>query len=192
MESPDPHIACRRVLDAALHEWEERMSADNVSVVVVEFDWSANSQDCSPPTGTALGCEPPSGPSPPPAVAVAVAATESAAPAASATPAPAPEVASGAPGITRAAATAAGLGSHHSRAHPTGQDVWHLDAAASEDVLLSLGQVVSHDDTASAVLQPRSPKYGAPAPPGVKAPVVITPAAAAPAAPAAVQDGAQS
>jgi serine/threonine protein phosphatase PrpC len=35
----DPHSACRRVLDAALGEWEERMSADNVTVVVVEFDW---------------------------------------------------------------------------------------------------------------------------------------------------------
>lgn len=39
MESPDPHIACRRVLDAALYEWEERMSADNITVLVVEFDW---------------------------------------------------------------------------------------------------------------------------------------------------------
>ena len=38
-ESPDPHIACRRVLDAALYEWEERMSADNISVLVVELDW---------------------------------------------------------------------------------------------------------------------------------------------------------
>ncbi|KAI8476402.1 MAG: phosphatase 2C-like domain-containing protein [Monoraphidium minutum] len=38
-ESPDPHIACRRVLDAALYEWEERMSADNITVLVVEFDW---------------------------------------------------------------------------------------------------------------------------------------------------------
>ncbi|KIY95353.1 hypothetical protein MNEG_12608 [Monoraphidium neglectum] len=38
-ESPDPHIACRRVLDAALFEWEERMSADNITVLVVEFDW---------------------------------------------------------------------------------------------------------------------------------------------------------
>jgi len=34
-----PPAACRRVLDAALGEWEERMSADNVTVVVVEFDW---------------------------------------------------------------------------------------------------------------------------------------------------------
>ena len=40
VESPDPHIACRRVLDAALYEWEERMSADNVTVLVAEFDWS--------------------------------------------------------------------------------------------------------------------------------------------------------
>ncbi|KAF6266617.1 phosphatase 2C-like domain-containing protein [Scenedesmus sp. NREL 46B-D3] len=40
VESPDPHIACRRVLDAALYEWEERMSADNITVLVVEFDWS--------------------------------------------------------------------------------------------------------------------------------------------------------
>eukprot|EP00878_Enallax_costatus_P037214 GHUV01042020.1.p1 GENE.GHUV01042020.1~~GHUV01042020.1.p1 ORF type:complete len:620 (+),score=147.71 GHUV01042020.1:226-2085(+) len=39
VESPDPHIACRRVLDAALYEWEERMSADNITVLVVEFDW---------------------------------------------------------------------------------------------------------------------------------------------------------
>jgi hypothetical protein len=39
-ESPDPQVACRRVLDAALFEWEERMSADNISVVIVEFDWS--------------------------------------------------------------------------------------------------------------------------------------------------------
>ena len=38
-ESPDPHIACRRVLDAALYEWEERMSADNVTVLVAELDW---------------------------------------------------------------------------------------------------------------------------------------------------------
>jgi hypothetical protein len=28
------------VLDAALYEWEERMSADNVTVLVAEFDWS--------------------------------------------------------------------------------------------------------------------------------------------------------
>ncbi len=41
VESPDPHIACRRVLDAALYEWEERMSADNITVLVVEFDWSS-------------------------------------------------------------------------------------------------------------------------------------------------------
>jgi hypothetical protein len=27
------------VLDAALFEWEERMSADNITVLVVEFDW---------------------------------------------------------------------------------------------------------------------------------------------------------
>jgi hypothetical protein len=27
------------VLDAALYEWEERMSADNITVLVVEFDW---------------------------------------------------------------------------------------------------------------------------------------------------------
>lgn len=39
VESPDPHLACRRVLDAALYEWEERMSADNITVLVVEFDW---------------------------------------------------------------------------------------------------------------------------------------------------------
>lgn len=40
VESPDPHIACRRVLDAALYEWEERMSADNITVLVVEFEWN--------------------------------------------------------------------------------------------------------------------------------------------------------
>jgi hypothetical protein len=40
VESPDPHIACRRVLDAALYEWEERMSADNITVLVVEFEWA--------------------------------------------------------------------------------------------------------------------------------------------------------
>ena len=34
-----PRAGCRAVLDAALGEWEERMSADNVTVVVVEFDW---------------------------------------------------------------------------------------------------------------------------------------------------------
>jgi hypothetical protein len=39
-ESPDPQVACRRVLDAALFEWEERMAADNISIVIVEFDWS--------------------------------------------------------------------------------------------------------------------------------------------------------
>jgi hypothetical protein len=39
------------VLDAALYEWEERMSADNITVLVVEFDWgeegslSMNSMD---------------------------------------------------------------------------------------------------------------------------------------------------
>ncbi|WIA29165.1 hypothetical protein OEZ86_011676 [Tetradesmus obliquus] len=53
VESPDPHIACRRVLDAALYEWEERMSADNITVLVVEFDWgeegslSVNSMDAA-------------------------------------------------------------------------------------------------------------------------------------------------
>lgn len=26
-------------MDAALYEWEERMSADNITVLVVEFDW---------------------------------------------------------------------------------------------------------------------------------------------------------
>ena len=41
-ESPDPHIACRRVLDAALYEWEERMAADNVTVLVAEFDWGGH------------------------------------------------------------------------------------------------------------------------------------------------------
>lgn len=40
VESPNPHIACRRVLDAALYEWEERMSADNITVLVVEFEWA--------------------------------------------------------------------------------------------------------------------------------------------------------
>ncbi len=45
MASPDPHIACRRVLDAALFEWEERMSADNITVIVAEFDWNASSRD---------------------------------------------------------------------------------------------------------------------------------------------------
>lgn len=57
VESPDPHIACRRVLDAALYEWEERMSADNITVLVVEFDWaeegstaSAASIEASPPS----------------------------------------------------------------------------------------------------------------------------------------------
>jgi hypothetical protein len=39
VDAPDPHTACRRVLDAALYEWEERMSADNITVLVVEFDW---------------------------------------------------------------------------------------------------------------------------------------------------------
>jgi hypothetical protein len=43
VESPDPHIACRRVLDAALYEWEERMSADNITVLVVEFEWNEDS-----------------------------------------------------------------------------------------------------------------------------------------------------
>jgi hypothetical protein len=44
-------LPCRRVLDAALYEWEERMSADNITVLVVEFDWgeegslSVNSMD---------------------------------------------------------------------------------------------------------------------------------------------------
>jgi hypothetical protein len=28
------------VLDAALYEWEERMSADNITVLVVEFEWN--------------------------------------------------------------------------------------------------------------------------------------------------------
>lgn len=48
VESPDPHIACRRVLDAALYEWEERMSADNITVLVVEFEW--NCDDAVSPT----------------------------------------------------------------------------------------------------------------------------------------------
>lgn len=43
VESPDPHIACRRVLDASLYEWEERMSADNITVLVVEFEWNDDS-----------------------------------------------------------------------------------------------------------------------------------------------------
>lgn len=43
VESSDPHIACRRVLDAALYEWEERMSADNITVLVVEFQWNEDS-----------------------------------------------------------------------------------------------------------------------------------------------------
>ncbi|KAI8467338.1 MAG: phosphatase 2C-like domain-containing protein [Monoraphidium minutum] len=47
-ESPDPHIAARRVLDAALYEWEERMSADNITVLVVEFDWRWVVQDLPP------------------------------------------------------------------------------------------------------------------------------------------------
>jgi hypothetical protein len=44
-------LPARRVLDAALYEWEERMSADNITVLVVEFDWgeegslSMNSMD---------------------------------------------------------------------------------------------------------------------------------------------------
>ena len=45
VESPDPHTACRRVLDAALYEWEERMSADNVTVLTVEFDWGSSLGD---------------------------------------------------------------------------------------------------------------------------------------------------
>lgn len=51
VESPDPHTACRRVLDAALYEWEERMSADNITVVVIEVDWSGlDSSDSCPDT----------------------------------------------------------------------------------------------------------------------------------------------
>jgi hypothetical protein len=47
VESPDPHIACRRVLDAALYEWEERMSADNITVLVVEFEWGEDASTAS-------------------------------------------------------------------------------------------------------------------------------------------------
>mmetsp|Transcript_39295 Transcript_39295/g.87432 ORF Transcript_39295/g.87432 Transcript_39295/m.87432 type:complete len:468 (-) Transcript_39295:944-2347(-) len=35
----DPKVACFHVLDAALMEWEERLAADNISVVVARFDW---------------------------------------------------------------------------------------------------------------------------------------------------------
>ncbi len=52
----DPHVACRNVLEAALSEWEERMSADNITVVVVQFDWS----NLPVPSGSALTGPPPS------------------------------------------------------------------------------------------------------------------------------------
>ncbi|GBF94055.1 agc pkg kinase [Raphidocelis subcapitata] len=44
-DAPDPHEACRRVLDAALYEWEELGAADNISVVVVELDWGCVVRD---------------------------------------------------------------------------------------------------------------------------------------------------
>jgi hypothetical protein len=52
VESPDPHIACRRVLDAALYEWEERMSADNITVLVVEFEWAPLAEQGAAPRVT--------------------------------------------------------------------------------------------------------------------------------------------
>ncbi|KIY99605.1 hypothetical protein MNEG_8356 [Monoraphidium neglectum] len=54
-ESPDPHVACRRVLDSALYEWEEKMSADNITVLVVELDWRWVVQDL--PLGAGGGSE---------------------------------------------------------------------------------------------------------------------------------------
>lgn len=53
VESPDPHTACRRVLDASLYEWEERMSSDNITVLVIQLEWD-HTDGCSPPEAASL------------------------------------------------------------------------------------------------------------------------------------------
>ncbi|KAG2493088.1 hypothetical protein HYH03_008751 [Edaphochlamys debaryana] len=38
-DAADPEAACQAVLEAALLEWEERLAADNISIIVVQLVW---------------------------------------------------------------------------------------------------------------------------------------------------------
>ncbi|GLC59604.1 hypothetical protein PLESTB_001505100 [Pleodorina starrii] len=38
-DAADPEAACQAVLEAALLEWEERLAADNISIIVVQLLW---------------------------------------------------------------------------------------------------------------------------------------------------------
>jgi serine/threonine protein phosphatase PrpC len=38
-EAMAPEAACQKILDTCLYEWEEKLSADNISVVVAMFEW---------------------------------------------------------------------------------------------------------------------------------------------------------
>ena len=35
----EPEAACQAILEMALEEWEERLAADNISVIVVKYEW---------------------------------------------------------------------------------------------------------------------------------------------------------
>lgn len=38
-DAGEPELACQAVLEAALLEWEERLAADNISIIVVQLTW---------------------------------------------------------------------------------------------------------------------------------------------------------
>ncbi len=38
-DAGEPELACQAVLEAALLEWEERLAADNISIIVVQLAW---------------------------------------------------------------------------------------------------------------------------------------------------------